>query len=463
MGFGALAFFLFSVFSSVIDFIPGSKTLRPSLITAIVGLLMVALSGRAGALIRHKVSMAFIALTLWFVACTPFSVWPGGAAATITGSWLVTLLSLFLAGGLIWNSDQCRKIVHLIGYSAILLSLIALALNKQSIEGRLFLPGSRWENSNNLAMVLLVTLPFLGFMALRRGNGLRRPLAMLGFAPMLLAIAETGSRSAMIGASVAVLVVFLSVSPGQKLKLLLAGIAVFAVLVAALPSHLKQRFFTVFGDSNSQMDSRIESSIESAQSRRMLLMDSITLTFRHPVFGVGPGNFPVAQNDLAMARGQATGNWHVTHNTYTQLSSESGLPGLVLFLVAIFFTVQSISRSVRLPVAAGSVAGRDIHAMAFALRVSLMAFLSCAVFDSMAYLPTVTILSGLAISLEFCAKSLLPAATPPASPLRVQQTVRSSPVYPAPYRPSPFRPSPFHPSPVRPVQALSGRQLPNRV
>jgi O-antigen ligase len=338
----------------------------------------------------------------------------------------------------------------MIGYSAIILSLIALAIHNQSGEGRLALPGSRYENPNDLATILLTALPFLGFMALRKGNGIRRPLAVAGFAPILLAIASTGSRAAMIGAAAAALAVFFTVGFAQKMKLLIGGVLIFVVILAALPSHLMRRFTTIFGDEtditqlagSGRIDERTLSTIESSQNRRMLLMDSIAITFQHPIFGVGPGNFPEAQNDLAKARGEVMGNWHVTHNTYTQVSSESGLPGLALFLLAIIFCLRSISRTLRIPVPPGSVAWQDIHMMAATLRVSLVAFLSCALFASLAYLPVITILSGLAISLEFCVKKLLASALPITTPLRGPQAL---------YAP-----------PRRPVQPLSGRQLPKR-
>jgi O-antigen ligase len=449
-GFCALAFFVFSIFSSAIDFIPFSRQIRPSLLAASVGLLMLGASGRFGVLIRNRVSITLIALTFWFILCVPFAVWPGGAAQTIAGQWLVTLLSLFLAGGLIWNSDQCRKIAHLIGYAAIILSVIALAMNRQSNEGRLALPGSRYENPNDLATILLTALPFLGFMALRKGNGIRRPLGVAGFVPILLVIANTGSRAAMIGAAAAALTVFFTVGFAQKMKLIIAGVIILVVILAALPTHLVKRFSTFFGDENDitqlagagRIDERTLSTIESSQNRRMLLMDSIALTLQHPVFGVGPGDFPEAQNDLAKARGEVMGNWHVTHNTYTQVSSESGFPGLALFLLAIIFCLSSISRTLRLPIPPGSVAWQDIHMMAATLRVSLVAFLSCAVFASLAYLPVITVLSGLAISLDFCVKNLLAPARPIVSPWRGQQAL--------------------HSLPRRPLQPLSGRQMPKR-
>ena len=61
----------------------------------------------------------------------------------------------------------------------------------------------------------------------------------------------------------------------------------------------------------------------------------------HPIFGVGPGIFTVGEADLAKSEGQAA-QWHVSHNSYTQVSSEMGIPGLLLYLAALWGTLSNI-------------------------------------------------------------------------------------------------------------------------
>lgn len=442
IGAWVLAFFIFSIFSSAVDyFLPFLQVVRPSLLAAIVGLVAWILSSRAAPVLKHKVSLMFIALTFWDVISVPFAVWPGGSGHTIIGEWLVTVLTFFLTAGLISNLDQFRKITHVIAYSSIILSIIALKVDALSMEGRLYLPRSRYANPNDLATILLVALPFLCIMALRKGNGLRRPLALCGAIPVLLAIARTGSRSAFIGVCVAVAALFFQVSLSGKLKLAVTGVVVLGVLFAALPGQLVERFTTIFDTSDVVYDqqggSMLMSAIESSYSRRMLLMDSLTLTYQHPVFGVGLGNFPVAQNDLARSRGERMGQWHVTHNSYTQVSSESGIPGLVLFLLAIFFSFRSISRALSVGRALDSSVGQDICLLAISLRITLLAFLTCGFFASMAYLPILTVLCGLAVALELCVRNISASsiAIPYApQPMHVFQAIKRPPLRPLPQR-----------------------------
>jgi len=63
----------------------------------------------------------------------------------------------------------------------------------------------------------------------------------------------------------------------------------------------------------------------------MLFLRSIQLTFEHPILGVGPGEFMDAEAEEAAVAGKKA-MWHFTHNSYTELSSETGLPGLGLSL-----------------------------------------------------------------------------------------------------------------------------------
>lgn len=69
-----------------------------------------------------------------------------------------------------------------------------------------------------------------------------------------------------------------------------------------------------------------------AENRRLLLKESIAVTLRRPIFGVGVGNFPVYVNGMNKEEGRLKEAWHGTHNTYTQLSSETGIPGLAIFI-----------------------------------------------------------------------------------------------------------------------------------
>src|SRR5262249_13521506 len=109
---------------------------------------------------------------------------------------------------------------------------------------------------------------------------------------------------------------------------LLAGVCLLgALLVIAAPSKYRARLLTIFtmeGDS-------VDPSGASAAHRLELLKQSLDITVKHPIFGVGAGNFPIV-----------AGDWQVAHNTYTEIASEAGFPGLLIFLFLIRAAYVSI-------------------------------------------------------------------------------------------------------------------------
>ena len=74
----------------------------------------------------------------------------------------------------------------------------------------------------------------------------------------------------------------------------------------------------------------------SAEARKELLIRSIEITATHPLFGIGVGDFQSYSN-----------MWMVTHNTYTELSSEGGIPALVFFLLLLRQAFRNL-RAVRM-------------------------------------------------------------------------------------------------------------------
>jgi O-antigen ligase len=89
------------------------------------------------------------------------------------------------------------------------------------------------------------------------------------------------------------------------------------------------------------------SAITSTDARIQLLRKSVKYTFQHPLFGVGPGMFVVAEDEDAKAAGFRHGNWQGTHNSYTEVSSELGIPAFIFYLLVIFLSLKTTSRIYR--------------------------------------------------------------------------------------------------------------------
>jgi O-antigen ligase len=165
------------------------------------------------------------------------------------------------------------------------------------------------------------------------------------------------------------------------------------------------RYTTYFGDYDPYDVSKAEKvrigTIGSTEGRKQLLKDSIYITATHPFLGVGPGNFQVVQNEIAKARGDRS-LWHVPHNTYTQLSSEMGVPGLAIYVAMLFYIFKTLNSIIRNKTRSST--WDELRALALSLRTAFIVFLPIAFFDSLAYNADVPILAGLTVALGFMAQ-----------------------------------------------------------
>ena len=107
----------------------------------------------------------------------------------------------------------------------------------------------------------------------------------------------------------------------------------------------------------------------SAQQRQQLFWRSLEVTEQHPLFGVGPGNFE-----------QVSGVWHETHNTFTQLSSEGGLPALVFYVLILWHGFTNVRKTKRL-----SSGRSESSLLAGAVQASLIGYIVGSVFGSVGY------------------------------------------------------------------------------
>jgi len=145
------------------------------------------------------------------------------------------------------------------------------------------------------------------------------------------------------------------------------------------------------------MDSGMrESALTSSQSRKELLKNSIKFTLRNPLFGVGPGMFPVA-DDYEAHNQNRRGQWLGTHNSYTQVSSELGIPAFCFFVAAIFSATRDsyrLYKSTR-----GDPRTADIASVALGLHYAMIVYAVTILFEHIAYTVMLPVFGGLVAAL----------------------------------------------------------------
>ena len=131
-------------------------------------------------------------------------------------------------------------------------------------------------------------------------------------------------------------------------------------------------------------------------SRKELLWQSLRITARHPVFGIGAGNFgDLMYKESRTTRAAAFIN-HATHNTYTQYSSENGLVAAFLFIFCLGVVIRAKWQT-------GLMRDRDLpEKYRVAIHYTRLALIGIAVFGlslSFAYKPVVYLFTAFMVSL----------------------------------------------------------------
>ncbi len=407
VGFALLVIFLIALYARPFDF---AHINTP--ILQILGIPAVLIAFLTRGFLRPfatSIGVFLLCFTVWIMVAVPFSLWKGGSFNTFR-DWLRSLVLFVLVSSFVVTLRHLRAAVTVIAASVVAVSVMSLLVGSTE-SGRLSVAG-KFGNPNDLAQVIVIALPLLWFIASRANLPTPwRVLAALCMAPLFLAFAKTGSRGGLVTLA-CTLAAYLLLTPASRRLMIVAGLLIMgAVSFAVLPEDLRQRFTNISGERSEEYDPLQQSAVGSFQDRRRLLKDSIELTLAHPLVGVGPGQFSVAQNELAISRGAPRGSWLQTHNTYTQVSSETGIPGLIFYCAALF----GVFRALRFKAVGGSDEIRELRVLGQFLRLSLLAFAVSAMFSVSAYDSHLPVLAGLAVAFSNMAKPIcVPAAPQPA-------------------------------------------------
>jgi len=211
--------------------------------------------------------------------------------------------------------------------------------------------------------------------------GSRNPLTKIIHAScaavMIFGIVLSYSRGAFLG--VLVVFVFFAVKIGRRSKFEIAAllVAAAAALIVLAPSGYGDRLLSIFMpglDPNG-----------SADSRRGELFRSIYVALRHPLLGIGMGNYQPNMSYKGL----------VTHNSYTQVASEMGMIALVLYATFIVAPLRKLAVIARQTFIAREHS--QFYYLALGLQASLLVFMISSFFLSVAYGWNVYYLVGYAV------------------------------------------------------------------
>jgi O-antigen ligase len=364
--FGLVLFMVVS-FVHPQDWIPGLAAVPFAKITGILTLvaLLFSFNNIRWHMPQEVTFLSLLTVQLWLTV--PFSpVWRGGAFNVML-DFSKVLPFVIVIYGAVRSMKRLRWILFVQAASIAAIAVISI-VNRHISSGRLrgVLSGV-YGNSNALALALDLSLPLCLAFALTTRSSWKKFAWTIAMFAMVYAVFLTASRGGAIALVVVTLVCLwqLGVKSRRFYLLLLVPIAVMVIGLYggnSLRERLEQTHLEPATDNRSAgLDT-------SGQQRKELLFQSLRVTAQHPLFGVGPGNFEIV-----------SGVWRVTHNSYTQMSAEGGIPAFLLYVLILWRGVVNL-RGVR-----AYRKGRELRLFSMALGASLAAYLVGSFFASVAY------------------------------------------------------------------------------
>jgi O-antigen ligase len=387
-----LVFLRFSYLPETFTYFTGINT-YVLYIFGLLALIGVVAFGGLKRTFRYTPGRLWLAFLVCMVLAVPLSSWRGGSFLLAETYLRTDFIMLLVTAGLAASWVECRCLMYAIALAAVVNLATTRLLMLQTIESdRLFLQSKGMiSDPNDLAAHLLLVLPFLLFVILRKRTHLALRLILVAAMTYgMFLILRTGSRGGLV-AFVFTLGFVLMFSPTrQKVAIAITASVIFVFLVSLLPGPTRDRLKSF---SEGQETSTV--AIESAESRKYLLKKSVELTLKKPFFGVGPGQFQNYEGREAIAE-HRQGNWHATHNTYTQISSECGIPALIFFLAAIvstFGTLRKIRKKAQI------MKSNEIVTAASCITVGLTGYAAASLFLANGYRFQFLAISGLVIAI----------------------------------------------------------------
>ena len=222
--------------------------------------------------------------------------------------------------------------------------------------------GGMFGNPNDLALHFVTMAPLaLTMMAISR-----RLIVKIVFAITTILIISgnvvTYSRGGFLGLVVTALVVAWKLGRRHRAIIMLVGPVVLAAFIVLMPGDYGRRLLSIVIPS---LDP-----VGSSSSRQEILNRSIIVSLRHPITGIGMGNFHTVSLHET-----------VTHNAFTQISAEMGMAALIAYMMFLTGPIMRLRRIEKESFASHS----RYYYLAVGIQASLIGYMVSAFFAAVAY------------------------------------------------------------------------------
>jgi putative inorganic carbon (hco3(-)) transporter len=274
--------------------------------------------------------------------------------------------------------------------------------------------GGMFGNPNDLALHLVTMIPVAVAFAFTKRNRLAKIAYATCAALLVAAVVVSFSRGGFLGLVGAGGVLAWKLGRRHKLAVGVCVLVVALGFIALAPGDYTARLGTITSVSADLTG--------SSSQRQAVLIRSILVTARHPLLGVGMGNFHIVSiHEL------------VSHNAFTQVSAEMGLGALVVYVWFLFAPLRRLREIERATF--DSRRASRFYYFAVGLQAALVGYMVSSFFASVAYNFYVYYLVGYAV----CLRQLYECARaeggeqPAAAPVTADAADPARPDEPAPH------------------------------
>jgi len=328
-------------------------------------------------------------LTLAGLMSIPTAINPGEAWDQFIDVFIKAVLMFIVMVNVVRTERRLKSMLILalaVSYFLAIHAIIDYRSGAFSVEGYRIsgVIGNLFANPNDLAMHLVTIAPIAVALLFTTRNPLMKLVYSVGAVLIVIAIVVTYSRGGFIG--LCFIGTSLALKFGRRKPVIVVVLAVaFLVLFLGLaPGNYIMRLASIF-------DSGLDPN-GSSSARSELFKRSVFVAIAHPIFGIGMGNFHIVSIREA-----------VSHNSYTQVASEMGFAASVIYTMFIVAPLRRLRAIERKMVLAGDLS--RFYYLSIGLQVSLIGYMVCSFFASVAYLFNVYYLVGYAV----CARRLYEA------------------------------------------------------
>lgn len=352
------------------DYFAFLAILRPVLLSTAATLIVLVFSGIRfpnGFKSNKEVRFLFLFLLVMFVGI-PFAV-HRGVAFNFVFTIFPNMLVYFLIFLILVNSVKRLISIASVGVLGAVFSSLMYAKDTiltGQIGGRVY--ASQMYDPNDIAFVFATYLPLTLYFALAKHNFSKKMFYFIAAMSMAAGILITQSRGgilALLAIIMALMFIKTDIWRGQSkvfVVILLIGILIYAFPI------VKDRFENIQSDYN----------ITEEGGRIDIWKENLAIFLENPMFGVGANCSAIALGLRRTENIHGLQAWQVPHSSIVQVGVETGLPGLIIYIL---LNLNALLNFRRLRKEHNS----DLSMFAFFLEVSFYGFWTSALFLTHGY------------------------------------------------------------------------------